>query len=453
MLTRDLFNLFVFLEITAIATYGPHRLRRPEGRPARRLQVHDRRRHRQLPVPDRRHLHLPLRRTHLNLDIAAAGAALSEPPGPRRSSSCWRPSSSSSSPSRQTAGPSTSTRPPTPGSPPCCPGPPQRPSSWPSGRCMPLLGPAHLILVAGSGLATFAAGNLVGARQERPGGCSATPPRPRWASVAAVAALTRLTGLGGRRTSPRLVAGGLLLNHLLAKTGLFLLAGAVERRQETAGGPWLGLPLAAAGVLAAALVGLPPFPGFWAKWRLVQALVGLRASGGSSRSVLGGSLLEAFYVFRWLGVRRQGRGTGRRCRPPGNRGDGSRPRGLVFWRLGGALDRIAAASCRIPCSGRPGRRMALLFLLDGTPGWVKGLLSVAAAAAFGAAGLGPAGRPPAGLRPHAPRAAARSSPSRPLPKGGARSGLYPLLSGATLALGADPRGQDSPRVLLRLGNR
>ena len=101
------------------------------------------------------------------------------------------------------------------------------------------------------------------------------------------------------------VAVVLLLNHALAKAGLFWLsealggdetgtAGAVpaSRRGRAA----LLIP---AGIFVLALLGLPPFPAFWAKWNLLMAL----GDGGNyvlTAVVLGGSLLEAVYLLRWL---------------------------------------------------------------------------------------------------------------------------------------------------------
>ena len=62
-----------------------------------------------------------------------------------------------------------------------------------------------------------------------------------------------------------LVVGGLFVNHLFAKVGLFWLAGYVgkERLQD-----WSILAakpgaLFLFGTLIAAISGLPPFPGFW----------------------------------------------------------------------------------------------------------------------------------------------------------------------------------------------
>ncbi len=55
------------------------------------------------------------------------------------------------------------------------------------------------------------------------------------------------------------------------------------------------------GTLIVAISGLPPFPGFWAKWQLIMTL----ASGERYvwiAILLVGSLLEAAYMFRWLGL-------------------------------------------------------------------------------------------------------------------------------------------------------
>ncbi len=53
-------------------------------------------------------------------------------------------------------------------------------------------------------------------------------------------------------------------------------------------------------VLLAAVAGLPPFPGFWAKWHLVMNLA-VSENHVWIAAVLLGSLLEAAYLFRWFG--------------------------------------------------------------------------------------------------------------------------------------------------------
>lgn len=98
------------------------------------------------------------------------------------------------------------------------------------------------------------------------------------------------------------VAGGILLAHAVAKAGLFWLSGLVAARGL---GDWAALRGHPVLVFAfvtfiALLVGLPPFPGFYAKWELAHALT---ANGQLwlLGLILFGALLEAAYLFRWFG--------------------------------------------------------------------------------------------------------------------------------------------------------
>jgi formate hydrogenlyase subunit 3/multisubunit Na+/H+ antiporter MnhD subunit len=114
-------------------------------------------------------------------------------------------------------------------------------------------------------------------------------------------ALALLMMLGAESAIP-LVVGGLFVNHLFAKAGLFWLAGYVgrDRLEEwsmLARKPHLIFLFA---LLLGAIAGFPPFPGFFAKWHLLANLA------ADERYVwivivLLGSLLEAAYLFRWFG--------------------------------------------------------------------------------------------------------------------------------------------------------
>jgi len=98
------------------------------------------------------------------------------------------------------------------------------------------------------------------------------------------------------------IAGGLLLAHAVAKAGLYWLSDFVQSRQITAWAALKERPLLvfAFVTFAAMLSGLPPFPGFYAKWELVHALAneGRLALLGW---ILFGALVEAGYLFRWFG--------------------------------------------------------------------------------------------------------------------------------------------------------
>lgn len=156
----------------------------------------------------------------------------------------------------------------------------------------------HLGILAISGGITFLFSNLVGLKQ------TSVQRMLGYSSIAQMGllmlALSLLHALQAEEALP-LVVGGLFINHLFAKAGLFWLAGIVERAEtdgwsDVSGNPFL---LAILAVFLVAIAGLPPFPGFWAKWELV-----MRAAAGGQyiwiAVILIGSLLEAAYMFRWF---------------------------------------------------------------------------------------------------------------------------------------------------------
>jgi len=98
------------------------------------------------------------------------------------------------------------------------------------------------------------------------------------------------------------VVGALFVNHLFAKVGLFWLACHVSGRRLLDWSALSGRPGAIFlfCLLLAAISGFPPFPGFWAKWRLILSLAGDERYVWIA-IVLTGSLLEAAYLFRWFG--------------------------------------------------------------------------------------------------------------------------------------------------------
>ena len=71
------------------------------------------------------------------------------------------------------------------------------------------------------------------------------------------------------------VAGGLVFSHAIAKAGLFWLSTCVKGRTLFDWAHLRRMPIlvVAFATFVAMLVGLPPFPGFYAKWDLVHALV------------------------------------------------------------------------------------------------------------------------------------------------------------------------------------
>jgi formate hydrogenlyase subunit 3/multisubunit Na+/H+ antiporter MnhD subunit len=113
--------------------------------------------------------------------------------------------------------------------------------------------------------------------------------------------LGHFAGLPGAGGAAVLYAVYLIINHALAKAGLFWVAGLLgnrESRSPSGRRERTGL-LIIAGIAVAALIGLPPFPSFWVKWDVLQQLTA-EADWLLISVILGGSLLEAAYLFKWF---------------------------------------------------------------------------------------------------------------------------------------------------------
>jgi formate hydrogenlyase subunit 3/multisubunit Na+/H+ antiporter MnhD subunit len=158
----------------------------------------------------------------------------------------------------------------------------------------------QLELIAALGAVTFICSNLVGLRQTKARRLLG------YSSIGQMALLTIAASLLYRLNAQSAVfpvVGGLFVNHLFAKVGLFWLAGYVGKERLQDWSMLVGRPgaIVVLGILFVAIAGLPPFPGFWAKWQLVMIL----ATGKLYlwiAVVLIGSLIEATYVFRWFGL-------------------------------------------------------------------------------------------------------------------------------------------------------
>jgi formate hydrogenlyase subunit 3/multisubunit Na+/H+ antiporter MnhD subunit len=238
----------------------------------------------------------------------------------------------------------------------------------------------YLVSIAVIGGATFLVSNLIGLKQDNARRLLG------YSSIGQMGLLTLALAatvqLGAEEQLP-LIVGGLFINHLLAKAGLFWLASLLDRTairdwSALAGRPLLLLVF---GTLLAALVGLPPFPGFWAKWVLVMEL----GAGGMYpwiAVVLLGSLLEAAYLFRWFTQALEVRKT-------------DTPAAISAWQLApvaltalllfaagyGMAVQLDTGSLAIFLPLLAG---AVLWLLDGLPGRLKSLLMLVMVAAGGA---------------------------------------------------------------------
>ncbi|MBN9582721.1 MAG: proton-conducting membrane transporter [Afipia sp.] len=231
----------------------------------------------------------------------------------------------------------------------------------------------QLGIVAVSGGASFLFSNLIGIKQtnaRRLLGYSSIG--QMGLLLMAVALLRQL----GAEASAALVLGGLFINHLFAKAGLFWIVGILKRGDIDARVAVTRSPLMIAmlGLFMVAIAGLPPFPGFWAKWELVMQLAAARKLGWIAL-ILVGSLLEAAYMFRWFMRELRSDDVGTAGAP-----------GLI------AQLPVFGAAVLVSLSGYIAARMVgvaslwlfapllaggVLFALDGLPGRVKNVLTLA----------------------------------------------------------------------------
>ncbi len=160
-----------------------------------------------------------------------------------------------------------------------------------------LFTPEMAKLVVGSGAVTFIFSQLIGLRQKK------IRRMLGYSSVGQIGLIIMIIGMH-RILMPSdammILSAALILlgNHIFSKAGLFWLSDIFDGDQlkRIRERPLLKVLL---GVFLASIAGLPPFPAFWAKWRLVTVLAG-NEQLFLIFLLLVGSLFEAGYLFRWF---------------------------------------------------------------------------------------------------------------------------------------------------------
>jgi formate hydrogenlyase subunit 3/multisubunit Na+/H+ antiporter MnhD subunit len=239
---------------------------------------------------------------------------------------------------------------------------------------------AELGIIAVSGGVTFLFSNLLALKQAHPQRLLGYSSVGQTGLVVLSLALLRQAGADA---SIPLVVGGLILNHLFAKAGLFWFVGMLRKEGADAHTIASRKPLLVAllGIFMVAIAGLPPFPGFWAKWELVLRL----ASAGKLYwvvLVLVGSLLEAAYMFRWFV---------RALRPSQAEAQALPNAVALLPVIGAAIPLFGLGYAAARASGAADVWMfvplvagGLMYAVDHLPGRVKGSLTLVAVALVGA---------------------------------------------------------------------
>ena len=151
-------------------------------------------------------------------------------------------------------------------------------------------------MVMGIGMTTYVVSNLLATRQTKVRRILG------YSSSAQVGLLVFLWPLVESHPAVFAAIALLLLNHTVAKAGLLWLAGAHggENLDDWRGAftkrPFLGIAFI---VLVLSVAGLPPFPGFWGKWEALLVLAQDPAICWWILPLLVGAFLEWVYYFGW----------------------------------------------------------------------------------------------------------------------------------------------------------
>ncbi|MEA3444928.1 MAG: proton-conducting transporter membrane subunit [Bacteroidota bacterium] len=164
-------------------------------------------------------------------------------------------------------------------------------------KVLAIVGDSWYPIVAAMGLLTFVGSNLLGVKQDNPNRLLG------YSSLGQIGLLMAILGfkpfLGDKL---EFIAFTILLTHYLAKAGLFWLAGIIKSENLKGFAALRKKPffLFMFGTFVFALIGFPPFPSFFGKWELIMHLADGHMYGWMF-AILLGSFLEGIYLFRWLG--------------------------------------------------------------------------------------------------------------------------------------------------------
>jgi len=164
-------------------------------------------------------------------------------------------------------------------------------------KLLPLGGETWLPYFTIIGAITFIGSNLMGTRQQNPNRLLG------YSSISQVGLLLMILGLSNQLGDNTLfIAFSILISHYAAKAGLFWLSGIVKSQNLEGWAILRKQPfmLFLFGTFIFALIGFPPFPSFFGKWQLIMELA-TQENYLWMTLILTGSFIEAIYLFKWLG--------------------------------------------------------------------------------------------------------------------------------------------------------
>lgn len=164
-------------------------------------------------------------------------------------------------------------------------------------KITPFIADPWFNMIATIGIITFIGSNLLGIQQEN------AQRLLGYSSVGQLGLIMLVIGLSPYLGDNYLFIGfTLLISHFLAKAGLFWIAGIIKQKKIKNWSVLRKTPLLMVlfGIFILTLLGFPPFPSFFGKWELVMELSNNHQLAWII-AILAGSFLEAVYLFRWFG--------------------------------------------------------------------------------------------------------------------------------------------------------
>jgi len=164
-------------------------------------------------------------------------------------------------------------------------------------KILPIFGAQWYTVTAWIGIITFVASSLFGLKQKD------SRRLLGYSSLGQVGLLLVILGFSTQLGDKRdFIAFGIIISHYFAKVGLFWIAGIIKSKKIKEWSILRKKPilLVLFGSFLFALIGFPPFPSFFAKWELVLIFMKSKMFIWVFL-ILFSSFIEAFYLFRWFG--------------------------------------------------------------------------------------------------------------------------------------------------------
>ncbi len=250
-------------------------------------------------------------------------------------------------------------------------------------KVMPLGNNLWFNTIAIIGIITFVVSNIMGMKQK-----NATR-LLGYSSIGQLGLLLTAMGLGfllgGIDKKFQFIIFALFISHFIAKSGLFWIAGIINKKDIKTWSILRTKPVLFffTGSFMFSLLGFPPFPGFFGKWELIMTLANKHMFLWMT-AILIGSLFEAVYLIRWFGyILKEKQENNENIKVEWSKNSSVFILGIILFVISGLYiiyNPIASMSFYF----YPLAFIAFLFISDGIlPAFIKNILSIAGVSYYG----------------------------------------------------------------------